>query len=549
MFPRLKKSGNRHYVQIVENTREHGKVVQRLIASLGRLDALQESGDLSSLAKGFARMCEGVCLLEAHHSGSLQVHHAQKLGPSLVFEKLWKALGIKHALHTVSATRKHQFSLERAVFLTVLHRLFASGSDRAAERWKADYVIEGVQSIELHQLYRAMAWLGEPLPDEQQQWATAFSPRCVKDLIEEELFNRESDLFANMDLVFFDTTSIYFEGEGGETLGQFGKSKDSRPDRKQIVVAMILNGDGRPICCELWPGNTTDVKTLLPIVSRLRKRFHIHSICVVADRGMIAKRTLESLEAMPQMHYILGVRMRKTKEVREKVLRDNHPYLLVYPKSSDPKAPAPLEVKEVCIEKRRYIVCHNVDQAAKDAVDRELILKSLQEKIRKGDKQFVGNEGYRRYLKTEGAHFAIDYEKARAEALYDGKWVLRTNTSLDMTEVALKYKQLWMVEDMFRTTKSILDTRPIYHKCDETIRGHVFCSFLALLLRYELQRRLEQKNWRLEWGDTLRDLERIQELTLTIDEQSYRLRTETVGNAGKVFQACGIALPPIMQKE
>src|SRR5437667_364883 len=116
-----------------------------------------------------------------------------------------------------------------------------------------------------------------------------FAPRCTKDLVEEALHERRRDLFTDLDLVFFDTTSLYFEGDGGETLGQYGHSKDHRPDLKQMVVGAVLDGDGRPICCELWPGNTTDVTTLIAVVDRLRQRFRIRSACIVADRGMICE--------------------------------------------------------------------------------------------------------------------------------------------------------------------------------------------------------------------------------------------------------------------
>jgi transposase len=154
----------------------------------------------------------------------------------------------------------------------VLRRLFAPGSDRAAEKWKDDYANEGVGDLGLHQLYRAMAWLGEVLPKDQQDRATPFAPRANKDLIEEALFVRRRDLFSDLDIVFFDTTSIYFEGEGGETIGQRGHSKDHRPDLKQMVVGMILDQNGNPLCTELWPGNTKDVKSLVPIVERLNLR-------------------------------------------------------------------------------------------------------------------------------------------------------------------------------------------------------------------------------------------------------------------------------------
>jgi len=299
----------------------------------------------------------------------------------------------------------------------------------------------------------------------------------------------------------------------------------------------------------MWPGNTSDVKTLLPIVERLRTRFNIGTVCIVADRGMISKDTIKTLEATEGADYILGVRMRNSKEAKEEVLGRGGRYQEVYPKSTDPKAPSPLKVKEVRVGERRYIVCHNEDQAKKDAADRVAIIKSLEDQIKGGVKKFAGNKGFRKFLKTEGkTRFEVDYEKAREEERYDGKWVLRTSTKLSAKDVALKYKQLWMVEDIFRTTKSVLETRPIWHKCDETIRGHVFCSYLALALRVELRTRLDAKGWKLEWHDVLRDLGHLLEIEITVHGKGYVLRTETHGVAGKVAQACGVALPPILRK-
>src|SRR2546428_3939843 len=179
----------------------------------------------------------------------------------------------------------------------LLHRLCAPGSDRAAERWRHDYAIRGTDALELHQLYRAMRWLGTPLPKAQQTGATPFAPRTTKDLIEEALFARRCDLFSQLHVVFFDTTSLYFHGAGGDTLGRHGHSRDHRPDLKQMVVGMVLDDAGRPICTELWPGNTTDVTTLMPIVDRLKQTFHVEEVCVVADRGMITAQTIDELEA------------------------------------------------------------------------------------------------------------------------------------------------------------------------------------------------------------------------------------------------------------
>jgi len=175
-------------------------------------------------------------------------------------------------------------TVERAAFVAALHRLFVPGSDRDCASWMTDYDIPGAEGLELHHFYRAMAWLGEEL---EEKPAGALAPRCVKDLIEEKLFERRRDLFTHLSAVFMDTTSLSFYGEGGETLGEHGYSKDYRPDLKQMILGLIVDGDGRPICTEMWPGNTADVTTLLPVVDRLRQRFSIGRVCVVADRGMI----------------------------------------------------------------------------------------------------------------------------------------------------------------------------------------------------------------------------------------------------------------------
>jgi transposase len=548
MFVRTKQSGKYRYLQIVQNHRDGGQVRQQVIVSLGRFDQLRDSGQLDNLTRSLSRLCRQVSLIDAQRQGSIESRGVRKLGPALVFERLWQSLGISKELSRLLAERKFGFAVERAVFVTVLHRLFASGSDRQAEQWYQEHLLEGVAGLSLQHFYRAMAWLGEELPPEEQQGATPFSPRCTKELIEEGLFARRRDLFSNLDVVFFDTTSIYFEGEGGEQLGRRGNSKDHRPDLKQMVVGVVLDSDGRPVCCELWPGNTTDVKSLLPVVKRLRQRFAIGSVCVVADRGMISQETIARLEELEGLSYILGARMRKQKEVRSEVLSRGGRYQQVEVKGKSTKAPAPLQVKEVLVSGRRYIVCYNEDQARKDAADREAIVAGLRDKLKGGARQLVGNKGYRKYLKARGEAFVIDQQRIKEEARYDGKWVLRTNTDLSSKEVAVKYKQLWMVEQVFRTSKSILRTRPIFHKCDETIRGHVFCSFLALMLMIELQQRLEQRGLAHQWNDLRRDLEALQETEVAIDNQTYYLRTPLRGTCLASLRAAGVAPPPAVRQ-
>jgi len=549
MFFREKKTKGYSYLQVVENQWEDGRSRQRVLGTLGRIDQLRETGHLDALLVSGARYSQSLMVLSAHREGRITEVSKKKTGGPMVFERLWKESGCAELIKRYAQKRKFGFDLERAVFVTVLHRLLNPGSDRACEKWKESYQIEGVDELDLQHLYRAMGWLGEPLKEEEQDGLVPFSPRCVKDVIEEELFFRRRDLFTSMDMMFFDTTSIYFEGEGGETLGEYGHSKDHRPDLKQMVVGALLDGEGNPVCCEMWPGNTADVNTLVPVVKRMKNRFGVERACVVADRGMISKETLAWMEnPLDPTPYILGARMRRVKEIDIEVLGRAGRYQTVHPRRSHAKDPSPLKVKEVVLEGKRYIVCHNDDQAARDAVDREAIVKSLQDKLKAGDKSLVGNKGYRRYLKSKGSLFTIDEKKVAEDARYDGKWVLRTNTDLPAAEVALKYKQLWMVESLFRTIKSVLSTRPIYHRRDETIRGHVFCSFLALILMKELMGRLEDKSYSLEWKDIVRDLDNMDEVELEEDGKRFLIRTGTSGCCGKVFQAAGVAMPPTIRQ-
>lgn len=552
MFVRRKRSGGHEYLQLVHNERVEGRMKQRVIATLGRADQLRESGQLDGLLDSLSRFTEHTAVLSAHRHGELADEAKPRVGPPLVFERLWRDLGLPQIIENLLRGRHFAFSVERALFLTVLHRLIAPGSDRAAEHWQHHYCLGG-EPLQRQHLYRAMGWLGEAVPGAGQQDATLpeKAPRCRKDLIEEALFESRRDLFAELSVVFFDTTSMYFEGKGGESLGQHGNSKDHRPDLKQMIVGVVLSGDGTPICSEMWPGNTADVTTLLPVVRRLKRRFGITQVCIVADRGMVSKKTITSLEEHhSDVRYILGARMRSEKRVHQRVLSWPGRYREVYGSRKKSKDPAPLKVKDVRLEDQRYVICYNEEQARTDRETRENIVEHLRAQLSQGDKSLVGNKGYRKYLDASGTGFEIDESKVKEEARFDGKWVLKTNWEAKAEDVALRYKDLWMVEAAFRTAKSILDCRPIFHRRDETIRGHVFCGFLALVLRTELMKRLEAHGWGdVEWARLCEDLDTMRETHLTSGGKRFVIRDDPPGDAGKAIQAAGVALGPKLQTE
>jgi hypothetical protein len=556
MFVREKRINGYSYLYLVESVREEERSKQRIIKNLGRKEAVLAGGDLDRLAASVARYAERASVLSQLAAGNPDGLACRRIGAPLLFGRLWQESGVGPVLEALLADRSFEFPVERAVFATVLHRLMISGSDRACEKWIEDYDIPGTEDLALHHLYRTMAWLGEELPEGQQTDATPFAPRTVKDLIEEALFIRRRDLFTDLSVVFMDTTSLYFEGAGGEVIGQRGHSKDYRPQLAQMILGLVIDQEGRPICSEMWPGNTADVSVLVPVIDRLRSRFGIGRVCVVADRGMISAATIAALEER-KLEYVLGARERSDRLVRDVVLADQHPFTPLCINRSDGDH-TQLFVKEVVLGKRRYIVCRNEAVAAEDAETRRKVIAGLDAQLKRGDKALIGNSAYRRYLRAaedEVANpakdgkpsrrraFEIDAGKIADEARFDGIFVLRTNARITPLQAVLRYRDLQTVERLFRAAKATMRTRPIYHSSDATIRGHVFCSFLALILHQALDEKLRRAGLAPEWADILRDLDRLQEITVSKGGQQMVLRTPATGLIGPLFKAAGIALP------
>ena len=536
MFVVERVARGHRYLYLVESVRE-GKVVrQRTIKALGRKDALIASGELDRLAASIARHSERCLILSDIDAGHIA---ALRIGGPLLFGRLWERLGIGAVLEKILQDRQFGFSVERAVFVATLHRLFVSGSDRSCADWMRSYAIDGAEELALHHFYRAMAWLGEEIEEAAEG---ALAPRCVKDVIEETLFERRRDLFTDLSLVFMDTTTLSFTGAGGTDFGRRGHSKDHRPDLAQMVLALVIDAEGRPICTEMVPGNTADVTILVPVVDRLRQRFGITRACVVADRGMISAATMAALEERG-MEYILGVRERSSRVVREAVLNDIAPMVpLVLHRQ---RGETQLWVKEVKVGKTCYIVSRNEAEAEKDKADRQAIVDGLSRQLKKGDKALIGNSAYRRYLRKTGGSqaFEIDPGKLAEEARFDGITVLRTNARVTPLQAVLRYRDLSEVEALFRAAKASFDTRPIFHQSDAAIRGHVFCSFLALVLAKELMHLCADKGLRPEWQPLLNDLDRLQQATIEKDGRSITTRTHVAGDVGNVFKAAGVALP------
>ncbi len=534
-FIRRNKDGSaRIYLYLCRNYMSGGKERQELVAKLGRMDVLQASGAVDRLVASLARYSER-CWVEVESEGRLE--QGRCYGPVLVFRRLWEHLGLDKQLAHIQGKTEVQFSLEEAAFAMVLHRILDPGSKRRTYTWmhKAVYRPQ-FEAIELHHLYRALDYLLRG-----------------KDSIEQALFARGRDLFSlEVDLVLFDTTLVHFEGRGPEGLACLGRP-GNYPECVKVLVGLVITGDGFPVAHHVFPGNTADINAFRAALKELKRWFPIRRVVIVADRGVVSEEIMEELEkdkpddnktggqsgGATKVDYILGMRLRKNKEVNEEVLSRAGRYH---------KVADNLESKEVWVKGHRYVVCHNTEAEERDRRRREEIIERTREDLsKKGTKAFIMPRGLRRFVELKGGELVLREAVIREEARYDGKWVVRTNTDLPTDEVALAYKSLWQIEQAFRELKSGLEIRPVYLRLEEHVRGHILVCFLALVMEATLRRLLAETGSHSSYQEVLDDLAGVQAARFECRGKAWLWRTELPGVANDALRAVGLRPPTRVQ--
>jgi transposase len=502
LIQKNKNGKERIYLQLVKSYREGEKVKQKLIANIGRLDELLENGDIETFITDLSRILE-------EEKGKYYVDVTNELSCEDVFEygmpylisALWNRTGLKNILVQEFEKLKGKDRAEReveAIFEMVLARLTDPKSKLATfNEWRDKYYFGEEEllseTLDLHDYYRAMDTLSETLEH-----------------IEESLFFERRNLFSSTELVFFDTTSTYFEGEGEEDgIGKYGFSKDHRGDRKQVVISLVVDEHKIPITHKVWEGNTVDKKAFSETVKELKSRFGVKRAVLVADRGCVSREIIEALVGN-NLEYIVGMKMNLI-EVKE-VLKDKGEYSKV----SDN-----LYVKEVKVDNKRYIVCFNPEEATHEKEKRANIITHLKEVT--NVKNFIPNRDIKKLIKLESNRISINEEKVEELEEYDGKWVLLTNTALSVEEAAERYKELWKIEDSFETMKTFLKIRPIYHYRERRIKAHIALVFLALYSERILENLLGNDwNFRRIYNAA----QSLKLVKLKADSEQYLMRTE-----------------------
>jgi len=519
MFIREKRRRNKNgsvvtYLQLVENRRVEGKTRQRVLCTLGRVDDPTLPSRLKGLVETASRYVEAERLVL---SRGVRVRTAS-WGPHLVFKRVWdETVGpiVEGVLGNGRACK--------AAYLMVLHRLCDPGSKLACFRFAQDVYGAGFEGLGLHDLYRALDLLAQGKEEIERGWLA-----------------RVRDLFTELSLVYFDTTSTYLVGSHPEGLASFGYSRDKRPDRKQLCLGVVVTGEGLPVAHLLLPGRTADPEAFREAIAYLGEELGLREVVICCDRGMVSGGNLAALKGAG-LSYIVAIRMRRER-VAGAVL--SHP-------GRYREVAGNLKVKEVPVpgEGDRYILCYNPLGAEEDRRAREAIVVHLEEKISSGEVRGLLRGVARRYVRGTGGKAELDWAKIQEDARYDGKWILRTNTDLSPEEVALAYKGLWQVEEAFRTLKTPLELRPIYHWRESRVRGHVIVCFLAFLLRQVLRTKLRKMGWEGNFGELLSGLSRVRAVEIEDGAGArYRLRDEIPQAAMPAFRALKIAPPKLVER-
>jgi transposase len=536
------KSGLKEYLALAESYREGGKVKQKTVLSLGCADDLDEK-EIGKMILGLGKLTESIQILEGKKEGDgteggdpdIRIYESRNYGVPLVIDFFWKKLQMREL--TEKVRKRHPqlgFDFDLTFRAAVIHRLIAPGSERSMLEWFRDVYLPGTEKIGLQHLYRSVTLVNK-----------------YQSEIESHLFDLSRTLFGiDCSLVFYDTTTTYFEGDGidNEALKQYGHSKDHRPDRKQVKVGIVMSRDGIPVCPQIFSGDESDVKTVPTVLKKLddlRKQQDIGELVFVGDSGMMSSGNRKELEEK-KMKYILGARMRNTKSIREEVLDIRHVSAL---KDKEKNLPFRIKKNLFAMEKKigedRYIICYNPEEAKKGKALREDILAKLESEIKSSPKKYMKHRLYKRFLRITEVKTEIDATKIEEEEKYDGIFVIETNTSLSAEEVAIRYKDLLLVEQAFRCLKSTLDVRPVYHQTSENIQGHIFISYLSLYFFCLILRELEkdEKELPCEEKQIIRSLSRLLAHDTENCGQKFVIRSEIDAVNRNILASLGIKTP------
>jgi len=524
MFIKITRSGKYKYAQAVKSYRENGKIKHKVCFNLGRLDEIEGSSSIASFAKKLLALAK---IESPAFLGDISCAEIVNWG-YIVYRKIWNSFGLDKILANILSGTKAKFSLSDTSFLMVLSNLLSPKSKLATYRDQESYL--NLSKVGLNDIYRSLDILSES-----------------KEEIEEEMFYRGRNLFnMNVDIVFYDVTTFYFESVKADSLRDFGFSKDLKVGQVQVVMAMIIDSFGRPIGYDLFSGSTFEGKTLDVALDKLKRRFSVGKVIIVADKGINSKLNLKRIVDRGY-DYIVSMRLKSAgSSVRDKMA-------LVKKPQEDTACKAFDYVNEFKVGAKKYklheklIITYSEKRAKKDAIDRERLIRKAMKLLRdKSRIKAVNRRGGKKYIRevSKKTEYALDTDAISKDRAFDGYYAIQTSQKgMDDKDVISAYHNLWRIEESFKIMKSTLEVRPIFHWTEKRIKGHFVICFLAFLLARHVEFRLKQQS-------SLSSPEKIREAInscnfakVRLEGKTYFIKTKQKELASKLLRVFRIASP------
>lgn len=530
------KKGTAYY-HLVESFRQDGKVKQRTLMSLGRV----EDGKLDQLAEAISKHSEKLTVFTM--AKDVDIKDTFILGPLLVLHRMVQQLGITMCLnHLQQRHPKLEFDLEKVIFTQICSRFLKPVSKLSLyDNWLQRMYPKMIDhDIALQHIYRSLDLLCEHKED-----------------IEGFLFNHGKDLFnTTVDVVLYDLTTLRFESTRTDLgkLRQFGYSKEMRTDCTQVVLGLLTDTQGIPLCFEVHPGNTFEGNTLDGIVNRISQKLSVRRFIFVADRGLFSFDNLEHIKSR-KGEYIVGLKM----GTLNRQIQDDF-----YDLSKFTWINKELAIRETSLDGERCIITWSKTRADRDSKAREDILDKIKATLSKSKpltKKFITNRSYKKYLSIKDtSRCALNHKAIAKEAEKDGFFGIISNVEqMTAIEIVSNYKELWRIEDAFGEMKGYLKTRPMFHWTDERIIGHLMLCFLSHFCEAHLTKRLREgqlhqesksinqkivKSRPLTVVAAMDQLSRVMAVPVQIKKETIWLRTDIPPNAIKLMKAIGMKIPP-----
>jgi transposase len=526
MFIRKKVSGSKDnpitYLQLAYSYRnKEGKPRQKILCTLGKEDDMIDKGIAASLAQKFAALSKELIVLNKNNDS---ITDTTILGPILVLEKMWKIMGLQNKLEQVKSENNIEFDFEKAVKLMIFNRLIDPKSKLGVIDWKNQLYSDDFQNVELNHLYRSLDFLSDN-----------------KDMLEKAMYKTNQSLFKpGVNIVFYDLTTLYFESSVSDDLRKFGYSKDNKTDCVQVVLGMLLSEDNIPLGYELFPGNTYEGHTVFSMLNKLKEKYEIKKIVMVADKGILSQKVLVEIEEAGY-EYIIASKISKLPKKYHIQILDKDQYQ---------KATDDLMISAITLDDKRVVLGHSKKRARRDKRMREQLLDRLSKKLKADKKGTITKSAYKKYLDIGKVDMAISEEKVKEQSLWDGHFGFVTNNKdLSQLQIIETYSMLYQIEASFRCIKSTLNIRPMFHWTEKRIKGHIMMCFLSFCLLRGMQKLLIDKELYLTHEKLMQSLDHIKAVKINADGQSIFARTDIKEENCRIFRALGVKIPSFILKD